>query len=145
MYDCTFLGIIPFFIGKFRPKVLFATTQCLSALSMLVFAAFNHFREYRQDLITRFFQSPHFFYILSWTCMAELLEGHMNSIIYPNWLLGFLFFYVRFMSYWKCSNSGVAQNQLYWHYGITGYQVATPGIQNQKDFCIKINIPKGNY
>jgi hypothetical protein len=30
-------------------------------------------------------------------------------------------------------------------YGITGYGVSSPGIQNYKDFCIKINIPKGNY
>jgi hypothetical protein len=27
-------------------------------------------------------------------------------------------------------------------YGITGYGVSRPGIQNQKDFCIKINTPK---
>ena len=31
------------------------------------------------------------------------------------------------------------------HYGITGYRVSRPEIQNQKDFCIKINVPKGNY
>ena len=31
------------------------------------------------------------------------------------------------------------------HYGITGYGVSRPGIQNKKDFCIKINIPKENY
>ena len=26
-------------------------------------------------------------------------------------------------------------------YGITGYGVSRPGIQNSKDFCIKTNIP----
>ena len=31
------------------------------------------------------------------------------------------------------------------NYGITGYGISSPEIQNQKDFCIKINIPKGNY
>ena len=31
------------------------------------------------------------------------------------------------------------------HYGITGYGVLRPGIQNKKGFCIKINLPKGNY
>ena len=30
-------------------------------------------------------------------------------------------------------------------YGNTGCGVFKRGIQNQKDFCIKINIPKGNY
>jgi hypothetical protein len=30
-------------------------------------------------------------------------------------------------------------------YGITGYGVSRPGIQNLKDFCIKINTYKGNY
>ena len=29
-------------------------------------------------------------------------------------------------------------------YGITGYDVSRPGIQNKKDFCMKINISKGN-
>jgi hypothetical protein len=28
------------------------------------------------------------------------------------------------------------------HYGITSYGVSRPGIQNKKDFCIKINISK---
>ena len=32
-----------------------------------------------------------------------------------------------------------------WGYGITGYGGSRPGIQIQKDFCIKINIPKKNY
>ena len=27
----------------------------------------------------------------------------------------------------------------------TGYGVSSPGIHNYKDFCRKINIPKGNY
>ena len=31
------------------------------------------------------------------------------------------------------------------YYGNTGYGVSSPGIQNLKDFCLKINIPKGNY
>ena len=31
------------------------------------------------------------------------------------------------------------------HYGISGYGVSRPGIQNKKGFCIKINLPKGNY
>ena len=31
------------------------------------------------------------------------------------------------------------------HYGNTGCGVFKRGIQNQKDFCIRINIPKGNY
>ena len=30
-------------------------------------------------------------------------------------------------------------------YGNTSYGVSSPGIQNQKDFCLKNNIPKGNY
>ena len=30
-------------------------------------------------------------------------------------------------------------------YGSTGCGVFKRGIQNKKDFCIKINIPKGNY
>ena len=30
------------------------------------------------------------------------------------------------------------------HYGNTGNGVSSPGIQNQKDFCLRINIPKGN-
>ena len=30
-------------------------------------------------------------------------------------------------------------------YGNTGYGVSSPGIQNWKDFCLIINIPKGNY
>ena len=28
---------------------------------------------------------------------------------------------------------------------ISGYGVSRPGIQNKKGFCIKINLPKGNY
>ena len=31
------------------------------------------------------------------------------------------------------------------HYGITGYEVSRPGIQNMKGFCIRINLPKENY
>ena len=31
------------------------------------------------------------------------------------------------------------------HYGNTGCQVFKKGVQNWKDFCLKINIPKGNY
>ena len=31
------------------------------------------------------------------------------------------------------------------YYGITGYQVFKRGVQNWKDFCLKINIPEGNY
>ena len=31
------------------------------------------------------------------------------------------------------------------HYGNTGYGVSSPGMQNYKDFCQKINIPKRNY
>ena len=34
---------------------------------------------------------------------------------------------------------------MYLKYGSTGCGVFKRGIQNQKDFCIKINIPKGNY
>ena len=86
--EFTFIGIIPFFIGKFRPKVLFATTQCFSTLSMLVFAAYNHFREYRQDLITRFFQDPNFLVdyrihqILSFmNSVTTNLSTNMNSFI----------------------------------------------------------------
>ena len=30
-------------------------------------------------------------------------------------------------------------------YGNTGYGVSRPGLQNQKDFCIRINIPKEYY
>ena len=30
-------------------------------------------------------------------------------------------------------------------YGNTGCRVFLWGVQNQKDFCLKINIPKGNY
>ena len=30
-------------------------------------------------------------------------------------------------------------------YGSTGCRVFKQGIQNWKDFCLKINIPKGNY
>ena len=30
----------------------------------------------------------------------------------------------------------------YTNYGIPGYGVSRPGIQNKKDFCIKINISK---
>ena len=30
-------------------------------------------------------------------------------------------------------------------YGISGYGVSRPGIQNKKGFCIKINSPEGNY
>ena len=29
-------------------------------------------------------------------------------------------------------------------YGSTGYGVFQRGIQNQNDFCLRINIPKGN-
>ena len=35
--------------------------------------------------------------------------------------------------------------RLYSGYGISGYGVSRPGIQNKKGFCIKINLPKGNY
>ena len=31
------------------------------------------------------------------------------------------------------------------HYGNMGCGVFKRGLQNQKDFCIRINIPKGNY
>ena len=34
---------------------------------------------------------------------------------------------------------------VYNHYGSTGCQVFKLGVQNQKDFCLRINIPKGNY
>ena len=42
---------------------------------------------------------------------------------------------------WKTSQ---LQNSLYFyiHYGSTGCGVFKRGIQNEKDFCIKINIPK---
>ena len=30
-------------------------------------------------------------------------------------------------------------------YGSTGCRVFKRGVQNWKDFCLKINIPKGNY
>ena len=30
------------------------------------------------------------------------------------------------------------------HYGNTGCRVFKQGVQNWKDFCLKINIPKGN-
>ena len=31
------------------------------------------------------------------------------------------------------------------HYGNTGNGVFKRGVQNEKDFCLKINILKGNY
>ena len=31
------------------------------------------------------------------------------------------------------------------HYGNTGRRVFKRRVQNWKDFCLKINIPKGNY
>ena len=34
---------------------------------------------------------------------------------------------------------------LYVHYGNTGCGIFKWGIQNWKDFCLKINIPQGNY
>mgnify|MGYP001173843823 CR=1 FL=1 len=89
-----FLGIIPFFIGKFRPKVLFATTQCFSTLSMLVFAAYNHFREYRQDLITRFFQDPNF---LVYYRIHQILS-FMNSVTICQQKLSLLFTFVTIMA-----------------------------------------------
>ena len=30
------------------------------------------------------------------------------------------------------------------HYGSTGYKVSSPGVQNKKAVCLKINIPRGN-
>ena len=33
----------------------------------------------------------------------------------------------------------------YLSYGITGCRVFYQGVQNKKDFCLKIYIPKGNY
>ena len=40
---------------------------------------------------------------------------------------------------------GLLTISLYVQYGSTGCGVFKRGIQNQKDFCKKINIPKGNY
>ena len=34
---------------------------------------------------------------------------------------------------------------IYHSFGITGYGGLRPGIQNKKGFCIKINLPEGNY
>ena len=36
-------------------------------------------------------------------------------------------------------------NDRYYHYGNTGCQVFKRGLQIGKDFCLKINKPKGNY
>ena len=33
----------------------------------------------------------------------------------------------------------------YLYYGNMGCKVFKPGVQNQKDFCLRINILKGNY
>ena len=39
----------------------------------------------------------------------------------------------------------VHSKKVHTHYGNTGCRVFKRGIQNWKDFCLKINIPKGNY
>jgi hypothetical protein len=45
-----------------------------------------------------------------------------------------------------CANYAQRAKQMqYRHYGIIGYGVLRPGIQNYKDFFIRTNIPKGNY
>ena len=36
-------------------------------------------------------------------------------------------------------------SHLYDYYGNMGSQVVKWGVQNQKDFCLRINIPKENY
>ena len=45
------------------------------------------------------------------------------------------------ISSWRC----FGRNYLHVRYGNTGCRVSKWGIQNWKDFCLKINIAKGNY
>ena len=42
-------------------------------------------------------------------------------------------------------NSGIDNRHRAGNYGNTGCGVFKGGIQNKKGFCIKINIPKGNF
>ena len=74
----------------------------------------------------------------------KLLEGKLVILVHT---------YIKLMTlemkyFWHI-------NQRSWHffcwfyddleYGITGYGVSRPGIQNKKGSCIKVNLPKGNY
>ena len=44
------------------------------------------------------------------------------------------------MSLWFLGYMHRSYNNLFEDYGITGYGVSRPGIQNKKGFCIKINL-----
>ena len=50
-------------------------------------------------------------------------------------------------AYWYVLNRSLLFKSvnIYVHYGNTGCRVFKWGVQNQKDFCKRINIPKGNY
>ena len=50
------------------------------------------------------------------------------------------------MKRWLSSKWGIKVNKWdYVHYGNRGCGIFKRGIQNQKGFCIRINIPKGNF
>ena len=70
----------------------------------------------------------------------------------PDWDEAKIFFFLKWVGVFKATGqnktvfSFLPYNTVsYEGYGITGYGVSGPGIQNQKDFCIEINLPKGNY
>ena len=58
-------------------------------------------------------------------------------------LLVFVFYLVTLC--WVPFYFDPGKTGIYLRYGNTGYGVSSPGIQNYKYFCLKINIPKGNY
>ena len=39
----------------------------------------------------------------------------------------------------------ILSTSIFVHYGNTGCGLFKPGVQNKKDFCLRINILKGNY
>ena len=52
---------------------------------------------------------------------------------------------LRHISIWNMPLCALSCKLQYYYYGNTGCGVFKRGVQNQKKFCLKINILKGNY
>ena len=72
-------------------------------------------------------------------CHSTICRVINNTTMY---ILLYLYIYVLYI----CNLSSNSRHiHSYYLYGNTHCRVFKWGIQNQKDFCLKINILKGNY
>ena len=84
------------------------------------------------------------FFLGGGTLKNSLFDSDTNPILFFPWDSSIILLTKSNTQSWNYKSTYLVAIYFLYKYH-TGYGVSSPGIHNYKDFCRKINIPKGNY